>query len=182
MHKLPLFDQGFASRISAAFEDFLNIAFELNWKTKKINPDDLVWELSLEEDFYYLGILSKLEGGVTAYALILMDLSSADELINTLTNEHICLLDEYKETAMQELANIVIGAFSSEVEKKTGERVDYQIPLVAVDLPMALADAICSKISETNDQEVLLLDLKCPMPLIYIKILFFYILGCEKLA
>ncbi|MDI9644441.1 MAG: chemotaxis protein CheX [Candidatus Verstraetearchaeota archaeon] len=171
MQEIVCFDGGFADRIARSLGGLLELDFYVAAQKVKGDLPGLSSNLNLVEDFFYMGIFSKIDGGVEAYAIILMDIASADEMVSRLTNEHISVLDEYKSSAVQEFANIIIGAFSSEAEKRAQRRVDYTIPTIAVDHPNALVDAICAYLSEMETASTLEIEISCRIPPILVKMI-----------
>ncbi|MEN3051996.1 MAG: chemotaxis protein CheX, partial [Candidatus Methanosuratincola petrocarbonis] len=125
----------------------------------------------LDEDLYYIGILSKISP-INTYMLMIIDFASADEMTNLLMNDHIFNFDDFKQSAMQEFCNIVIGSLVSELGRKMGIRIDYTIPLVAVDMPSALIDAISAIVTE-HERDQLELKFFSETPPIKIKLIIF---------
>lgn len=170
MFQMPIFDGKLAEKVTSAIEEILFTDFRVAMKVRKDRPSTVTE--NLDRDTYYIGILSRIGSPINAYILMLIDLASADEMTNILMNDHIFNFDDFKQSAMQELGNIAIGAFVSELGRKLGARIDYTIPLVAVDLPSALTDALSSIVSE-QDADQLEMDLFSEAPPMKVKLIIF---------
>lgn len=137
-------------RLESALEEFCSVRLNGECKViRKFEVKSFLKSLNLNEDYYYVGILSKFKD-FNAYIMMIMDTASADEFISRMTGKHLYLLDEFNESALQELANVTVGILSSQLSKGLGRRVDYSIPTTAVDFPSALLDLLLAEISESE--------------------------------
>lgn len=170
MVKTSIFDEKLAEKVTTAIEETLCTDFRVAMKVGKSKPSSVMKDL--DDDSYYIGILSRIGSPINAYMLMLIDLASADEITSLLMNDHIFNFDEFKQSAMQELGNIAIGSFVSELGRKIGLRIDYTIPLVAVDMPGALTDAISAIVYE-QDADQLEMNFFSELPPIKVKLVMF---------
>jgi chemotaxis protein CheY-P-specific phosphatase CheC len=168
--QMAIFDEELAEKVKSAIEEILRIDFRFAVKIGKGRPDWIMKDL--DEDLYYIGILSRIGRPINAYMLMVIDFASADEMMNSLINDHIFNFDDFKQSAMQEFCNIAIGAFASEIGRKMGARIDYTIPLVAVDMPSALTDAITAIVSDCNTDQIEM-NFLSELPPIKIKLIMF---------
>lgn len=104
------------------------------------NVKDLTEKLKLDEEIYYLCIVSKFSGSVDVHSLIFMDMSSTDELLCYLTGRHVKILNRFEKSALQELANIIIGTVVSEMSRRLNIQISYTIPDIVIGLPSHLMD------------------------------------------
>lgn len=163
-------------RIEAAANSITGLVFAADCRDG--SPDIMPTEFySLNDDFFYVGIMSKIDFGMKAYLLIMTDMASADELTFALVGEHLNFMDDYKESAIQEFANILIGNLVSEISRTNGIRIDYTIPAVAVDYKPALADALMARALEGRVVSSHELKLTCKKPPIFLSIALIEVSG-----
>jgi len=125
-----------AEKIAFALTRLLCLDFRATMhKSTQAELNDLIGVLAINEACYYLTIVSKLSKGADALFLIVMDMASGDELLCFLTGKHIRIINEFEESALQEIANIIVGIFTSELGNSLKIPIEYAIPKVSIQTP-----------------------------------------------
>ncbi|RLF04073.1 MAG: hypothetical protein DRJ60_07630 [Thermoprotei archaeon] len=94
----------------------------------------------------YVNFVSTLEGAIKGLVLLLIPYGSMTEIMKHLL-EGLCPNSndrEIKLSLVQELGNIIIGGFISEIANYMNSTIFYSIPSPIIDLPRAFLDAVIS--------------------------------------
>ena len=111
------------------------------------SPDELV-----------VGTLVQMSGDMEGFVLMVMRLDAAVELLERLTGERLCAdVNDYPAlceslSPVAEVGNILVGAYLSAISTMTGMRILPSVPVVSVDMVMALMNVpavVYGEIGET---------------------------------
>ena len=130
-------------------------------------------DMGLDPNGYYLGIFSKLNEDIKDYIVIILDTASATELVRSLVGDTNGTIDEFTASALQEFANILLGAFISQIANEYKQRIEYTIPEIGIDVAQALLDSMFARLSESERAVHVELALECKKPAIELKAMMF---------
>lgn len=159
-----------AKALSALLETDFNV---IDFKYAVSSTVNSVNDIGLDVDGYYLGIFSKLDSDLKAYIIITLDMASATALVHSLVGDIDGTIDMFTESALQEFANILLGAFVSHIANEYQQRIEYTIPEVGIDVAQALLDSMLAKLSESEKAVHVGLALGCEKPPIELKAMMF---------
>ncbi len=153
-------------------KDAMNLLLGVKFKITDIKvgcveKGDLTDEL-FNNDFhyFYLTIISRLSTGVEGYFIVTTDMASSDELSFLLTGRHMRIVNEFEESILEEICNIMVGTFVSELANWTGTPVDYTIPKIVI---YSTADELKGLFKEikaftSNKIQIIKFTLSCDSP------------------
>ncbi len=149
-----------------ALSSFLGRRFEISrFKSAILSDPDPMMDLRLDQDFYYLGAFSKLQGSIDAYVLILMPPDQIIGLLHSLTGRANKVLDDYQGSALQELANLILGAISSAMANELDTRIEYSVPTMAIDTLQTISDVLYAYLTELEKATYIDTLIKSDLPL-----------------
>lgn len=103
-----------------------------------------------------VGVLSSIEGDISAMFLFLMKEEEAKQLIKTLIDEDGTEITEYGMDAVKEIGNIMIGSYVSSLESLSGMTIRYSVPQVTVDMAGAILSLPCTAFGQVEDKVLLI--------------------------
>ncbi|MCX8182674.1 MAG: chemotaxis protein CheC [Candidatus Methanomethyliaceae archaeon] len=142
LNQRAIADHSIVGKITLAINKILPLKFYVtDIRITESDVNHLATTFALKEALYYLGIISKLSCSKNAYFLIFMDMASADELLCYLTGRHVGIINRFEESALQELTNIIVGTFISEIARRFDVRITYTVPKLAIETPSTLLNS-----------------------------------------
>ncbi|MFW5648392.1 MAG: chemotaxis protein CheC [Candidatus Alkaliphilus sp. MAG34] len=101
----------------------------------------------------YFGITGDIEGNI----MFLLDIESAKTLINILMgrDNKTEILDEMDKSALQEIGNILSGAYISSLSSLTGLDIKISVPSLCIDMAGAILSVPAIQFGHTGDKVLL---------------------------
>ena len=138
-----------AGNATSALAQLLNIKIDMSVPNVALLPFKQVTQSIGTEEDVVVGILITLDGDVNGMMMFLMDLKSAD------VNKQ----DEFSEielSALNEVGNIISGAYLSSLSTLTGLSIISSIPSTTIDMAGALLSVPAIEFGKIGDQVLLI--------------------------
>jgi len=106
-----------------------------------------------------VGILLTLEGDIQGMMMFMLDESAAHHLVNLLMNKEINSFGEFSEmdlSALQEIGNIISGAYLSSLSQITNLTITSSIPYMAIDMAGAILSVPAIEFGKVGDKALLI--------------------------
>lgn len=120
-----------------------------------LNYNDVFKRIMAEDKMINAVIMKLLSGGEGTFLFIIDEKSSLD-IINMMIPEGISLTDEISDSAIKELANIVITSFLNAISKMVDMNFISSIPLLAKDMFGAILSSVYIE-TEQYDENILII-------------------------
>ena len=110
------------------------------------------------EETILMGILFMLDGDIRGMMMFLMDLESARHLINRLTGSEggSGEFNEMELSAMQEIGNIISGAYISSLATLTNMKIATSVPSLSIDMAGALLSIAAIEFGKIGDKVLMI--------------------------
>ncbi len=110
------------------------------------------------EETILMGILFMLDGDIRGMMMFLMDLESARHLINRLTGSEGSSgeFNEMELSAMQEIGNIISGAYISSLATLTNMKIATSVPSLSIDMAGALLSIAAIEFGKIGDKVLMI--------------------------
>lgn len=106
-----------------------------------------------------VGILITLEGEINGMMMFIMDTTSAFNLVNILMGKSLSQFEDFTEmelSALQEIGNIIAGAYLSSLSTLTNIRIDASIPYMSIDMAGAILSVPAIEFGKMGDKALLI--------------------------
>lgn len=107
-----------------------------------------------------VGILLTLEGDIDGMMMFMMDKSSARHIVNLLMNYTNDLeLEDFSEmdlSALQEIGNIIAGAYLSSLSQLTNMTISSSVPYMSIDMAGAILSVPAIEFGKVGDKALLI--------------------------
>ncbi len=106
-----------------------------------------------------VGILLTLDGDIDGMMMFILEKKSAHHLVNLLMNKDISNFDEFSEmdlSALQEIGNIIAGAYLSSLSQMTNLTIVSSIPYMSIDMAGAILSVPAIEFGKIGDKALLI--------------------------
>lgn len=106
-----------------------------------------------------VGILLTLEGEIDGMMMFMLEIASAHHLVNLLMDKSMDNFDEFSEmdlSALQEIGNIIAGAYLSSLSSLTNMRIISSVPYMAIDMAGAILSVPAIEFGKIGDKALLI--------------------------
>jgi chemotaxis protein CheC len=105
-----------------------------------------------------VGVLSTITGEIDAMILFVLGLEDAENLVRSLMggNTEIEWHSEIGMSAVNEIANILIGSYVSSLETLTGLKIRYSPPQICIDMAGSILSVPCIEFGMVSDNALLI--------------------------
>lgn len=106
-----------------------------------------------------VGILVGVEGDVNGMMMFVLEIESAQNLINLLMQKDIKHFEEFTEmdlSALKEIGNIITGAYLSSLASLTNLKIISTIPYIAIDMAGAILSVPAIEFGKIGDKALLI--------------------------
>jgi chemotaxis protein CheC len=106
-----------------------------------------------------VGILFTLDGQIDGMMMFMMDVQAARHLVNLLLGDSKSTSDEFSEmelSALQEIGNIIAGAYLSSLSSLTNMVIAASIPYMAIDMAGAVLSVPAIEFGKIGDKALLI--------------------------
>lgn len=148
-----------AGNATSALAQLLNIKIDMSVPNVALLPFKQVTQSIGTEEDVVVGILITLDGDINGMMMFLMDLKSSHHLVNLLMGADVNKQDEFSEielSALNEVGNIISGAYLSSLSTLTGLSIISSIPSTTIDMAGALLSVPAIEFGKIGDQVLLI--------------------------
>lgn len=106
-----------------------------------------------------VGILLTLDGDIDGMMMFILEKKSAHHLVNLLMKKDISNFDEFSEmdlSALQEIGNIIAGAYLSSLSQMTNLTIVSSIPYMSIDMAGAILSVPAIEFGKIGDKALLI--------------------------
>lgn len=103
-----------------------------------------------------LGVMSQLEGLLQSMILFVVGLEDAEHLCNALLGQDTEWHSEMGMSAIQEIANIIIGSYVASLENLSGVKIRYSQPEYCIDMAASILSVPCIEFGMVSDKALLI--------------------------
>lgn len=142
-----------AGNAATALAKMLNTKIDMN--VPKVNVLDFanVPELIGGAESLVSSVLFKIEGDLNGSIMFLLDMQSSKNLIKLLMNGYeINGIDDFAKSALNEIGNILSGAYVSSLSALTGLNLKISVPSLAIDMAGAILSVPAIQFGQVSDK------------------------------
>lgn len=106
-----------------------------------------------------VGILLGVEGDVNGMMMFILEQTSAHNLVNLLMGKELTSFDEFEEmdmSALNEIGNIITGAYLSSLSSLTNLKIIATVPNMAIDMAGAILSVPAIEFGKVGDKALLI--------------------------
>lgn len=107
-------------------------------------------------DATVVGVLSTVSGDMDAKILFVLGIDDARNLVKTLMGQDIDWNSEIGFSAVNEIANILIGSYVSSLEALSGLKVRHSLPQICVDMAGSILSVPCIEFGMVSDKALVI--------------------------
>lgn len=107
-------------------------------------------------DATVVGVLSSIEGELKSILLFVVGVEDAENLVHALMGDDVEWHSELGLSAVNEIANIIIGSYVSSLETLSGLKIRYALPQICVDMAGAILSVPCIEFGKVGDKALLI--------------------------
>ena len=146
-----------AGNATTALSQMLNLKIDMNVPRVDLLEFKNLSEIVGGEENIVVGILLTLEGDIDGMMMFMLEKSSAHRLVNRLLNYAMdAELDEMSLSALNEIGNIITGAYLSSLSKLTGIMITSSIPYMAIDMAGAILSVPAIEFGKVGDKALVI--------------------------
>ena len=142
-----------AGNAATALAKMLNSKIDMN--VPKVNVLDFanVPELIGGAESLVSSVLFKIEGDLNGSIMFLLDMQSSKNLIKLLMNGYeVNGIDDFAKSALNEIGNILSGAYVSSLSALTGLNLKISVPSLAIDMAGAILSVPAIQFGQVSDK------------------------------
>lgn len=164
-----------AGNAATALSQMIHKRIDMTVPQIDILPVDKVVSQIGDGDDMIVAVVLRIFGDAPGNMVFLLTMNSAYRLITMLTGQEVTgELNEYQISALQEIGNILTGAYTNSIVKLTGMMMISSVPAISVDMLMSLMSTIYIE-SEQFDEYMMSIEARFSEGDRDIKGYFFYI-------
>lgn len=103
-----------------------------------------------------VGVLSQIEGSMQAMILFVVGIQDAEHLVQALLGSDLEWHSEMGMSAINEIANIIIGSYVASLETLSGMKIRYSLPDICIDMAGAILSVPCIEFGRISDKALLI--------------------------
>lgn len=103
-----------------------------------------------------VGVLSQIEGSMKAMMLFVVGMEGAENLVKALIGSDLEWHSEMGMSAINEIANIIIGSYVASLETLSGMKMRYSLPDICIDMAGAILSVPCIEFGKISDKALLI--------------------------
>ena len=148
-----------AGNATTALSQMLNMKIDMNVpKVALVGFDKLTSTICGEEEIV-VGIYLSLEGDVSGSMMFMLDENSAHCLVNQLMGRNVNDTEPFSEmdlSALQEIGNIIAGAYLSSLSTLTKLTITSSVPCLSIDMAGAILSVPAIEFGKLGDKALLI--------------------------
>lgn len=147
-----------AGNATTALAQMLNKRVDIGVPLVRLCGFDEISSIMGSEEKVMIGILLMLSGDVNGMMMFMMEPDIGRNLVNTLMGieKEGSDFDEIELSAVQEVGNIISGAYLRSLSEMTSLRIDVSIPLLQIDMAGALLSVPAIEFGKIGDKVLLI--------------------------
>lgn len=102
------------------------------------------------------GVLSMLEGDMQSMLLFVLGVEDSEHLVRSLLNQDVEWHSDMGISAINEVANILIGSYVSSLEMLSGMTLRYSVPQICIDMAGSILSVPCIEFGKVSDKALLI--------------------------
>lgn len=103
-----------------------------------------------------VGVLSETYGNMKSMILFVVGMEDAERLVNVLVGGNTDWHSEMGMSAINEIANIIIGSYVASLETLSGMTIRYSLPEICIDMAGAILSVPCIEFGKISDKALLI--------------------------
>ncbi|MGN0436353.1 MAG: chemotaxis protein CheC [Wujia sp.] len=103
-----------------------------------------------------VGVLSNVEGYMKSIILFVVGIEDAAKLAAILVGQEVDWHSELGMSAINEVANIIIGSYVASLETLSGLKLRYELPQLCVDMAGSILSVPCIEFGKVSDKALLI--------------------------
>ena len=107
-------------------------------------------------DSNVVGVLSTIEGDMQAMLLFVVGTEDAERLVDSLVHQDIDWQSDMGLSAINEVANIIIGSYVASLETLSGLKIRYSLPQICVDMAGSILSVPCIEFGKVSDKALVI--------------------------
>ncbi len=146
-----------AGNAATALANMINKKVNMNVPSVKILDFNSVSAILGGEEIVVSGVYFEVTGDIEGNIMFLLDIKSAKTLTNILMgrDNKTEMLDEMDKSALQEIGNILSGAYISALSSLTGLNIKISVPSLCIDMAGAILSVPAIQFGYTGDKILL---------------------------
>ena len=148
-----------AGNATTALAKLINMKIDMSVPKVALVPFKELAEISGSEESILVGILLQLADDVKGMMMFLLEEDSAHRLVNLLMGNPVDYKGEYTEmelSALNEIGNIIAGAYLSAMSGLTNLTISASVPSLAIDMAGALLSVPAAEYGKIGDKVLLI--------------------------
>lgn len=148
-----------AGNATTALSQMLNLKIDMKVPRVDLLEFKNLTDIVGGEENIVVGILLTLEGEIDGMMMFMLEKASAHRLVNRLLNYNLDMdaeLDEMALSALNEIGNIITGAYLSSLSKLTGILITSSIPYMAIDMAGAILSVPAIEFGKVGDKALVI--------------------------
>lgn len=148
-----------AGNATTALAKLINMKIDMSVPRVALVPFKDLSEIIGSEEMILVGILLQLEGDVKGMMMFLLHEESAHHLVNSLMGNPLDRQEPYSEmelSALNEIGNIIAGAYLSALSGLTNLTITASVPSLAIDMAGALLSVPAIEFGKVGDKVLLI--------------------------
>ncbi len=142
-----------AGNAATALAKMLNKKIDMNVPKVNILDFNDVANLMGGPETLVSGVYFKIEGDIEGSIMFLLDIDSSKTLIKLLMNGYESNeLDDFTQSALQEIGNILSGSYISSLSSLTGLNIKISVPSLAIDMAGAILSVPAIHFGQVSDK------------------------------
>lgn len=107
-------------------------------------------------DATVVGVLSNMEGEIQTMILFVVGMEDAKKLVEALISENMDWYSEMGTSAINEVANIIIGSYVASLETLLGHKIRYSPPQICIDMAGAILNVASIHVGRVSDKALMI--------------------------
>lgn len=142
-----------AGNAATALAKMLNKKIDMNVPKVNVLSFDDVANLMGGPETLVSGVYFKIDGDLEGSIMFLLDINSSKTLIKLLMNGYESKdFDEFTQSALQEIGNILSGSYVSSLSALTGLNIKISVPSLAIDMAGAILSVPAIHFGQVSDK------------------------------
>lgn len=142
-----------AGNAATALAKMLNTKIDMNVPKANVLDFTDVPELIGGAESLVCSVLFKIEGDLNGSIMFLLDIDSSKNLVKLLMSGYeVNAIDDFAKSALNEIGNILSGAYVSSLSALTGLNLKISVPSLAIDMAGAILSVPAIQFGQVSDK------------------------------
>jgi chemotaxis protein CheC len=148
-----------AGNATTALSQLINTKIDMNVPKVELLEFKDISEIVGGAESLIVGILLTLEGDINGMMMFMLEQESAHHLVNVLLGKALDNFEDFTEmdlSALNEIGNIIAGAYLSSLSSLTNLRITASIPYMSIDMAGAILSVPAIEFGKIGDKALLI--------------------------